>query len=250
MSCQYYQKLLHLHRPGELSDRQEKRLRHHLAKCPTCAAERAGILEADRLVSVVRQGRPESIHQQELAADIMRTIRRMSGYPPGRGRLMVTWERVTGLCSLPKVRLALAGMTLFLVGAFFLQEFVILYRVTRLEQRMAAWSAHRGLHDDIFTRSFAKASVVKILKQDRFIKTLDTEALGKDDERVILKKSTLKSWFKAYERLWLENEVLLRLLQERLPALEGLDPANGLDRQEIEQILKNRKRILKYIEKL
>ena len=80
----------------------------------------------------------------------------------------------------------------------------------------------------------------------------DTAAFDMElpENRVFLDKSTLEAWLKAYRELRRENKILLRYLREKFPELKGISFENGLNIEEIEKILKNKKKIVDYLYKL
>lgn len=241
MSCKHYQKLLQLNRPGELTGRQQKKLDQHVSKCSSCAQEKLKIEKASDYIALAREAKPELTEPGLLTANIMGTIRRANNYAKK------SW---LDFFSLPGTRLTLIGATAVLVGIFFLQEFLVLYRISQLENRMARQSYGQTALSGKVTNKFSRVSTVSLLEKSEFLKSLvinDSEIPG---DRVLLKKSTLKAYLEAYRELQQENRMLLRYLREKFPELRGISLRDGLDVEEIEKIVKNKKKILKYLNRL
>lgn len=75
MRCKTAQQLLHLHRDGERSDRQERRLARHLRGCPSCReSSLLSMSEYDSLLQVVRKARPDADSEDAIVHAVLTRI--------------------------------------------------------------------------------------------------------------------------------------------------------------------------------
>lgn len=241
MNCKYYQKLLHLNRPGELSPRRQKKLDRHTASCSFCAAEKLKIEKASAYIADVRETKPEPADPGLMTAGIMRSIRGLNHFPR-KSRL--------DFLSFPKTRLALIGLTALLAGAFFLQEFLVLYRISKLEERMTRQSSNQAVFTEAPAGQSNRVSTIRAFEKSELLKSVGEQDMETEDGEVSIKKSTIKAWLTAYRRLQQENRILLRYLQEQFPELRGITLEDGLNPEEVETIMKNKKKIFNYIDRL
>ena len=139
MGCSTYRKKLYLNRPGELTERQRLKLERHLALCPDCRAIRWRIDETGRIAEILRETAPapgKPLTDRIIAA--VSAERRRPKSSPFR-------ENVGAFFSV-RVRVVLAAAAC-IVLVFFLQEALVLRRVSALERRMdaeqpAAWDPY------------------------------------------------------------------------------------------------------------
>ncbi len=241
MSCKNYQKLLHLNRPGEISPRQRRKLEQHLARCGTCSQEKIRIEKADHNITAAREAKPELTDPGLLTAGILRTIRGLQ-FTPRKNRL--------DFLSLPKIRLALIGISAILIGVFFLQEFVVLYRVSQLEQKMARQSGKQAGFHEVLTAKFSRGSVIRAFEKSELLKNVRLDDAEAGDVPIVLNSSTLNALLKSYREMQRENRLLLLCLREKFPELEDIFFEDALDLKELEKIIKGKKKNFKYIHRL
>ena len=139
MRCRVYRKHLHLNRPGELSDRKKERLERHVRSCAACAALAASIEAADQRISAARGFRgqaPATMTGRVMAAVAAegRSREASAGFPG----FVPQWF------SRPAFRVGLAVSAALLVLVLFGQEASVLWRVSRLERRIATLQAGRS----------------------------------------------------------------------------------------------------------
>lgn len=136
MSCRHYRRLLHLHRPGELSAREQAALAKHIAACSSCAAELREILATDRLVSHIRSqepaaGEPDTITPRVLSAINRQATATHRGETPGIG------NRLADLVFAPASRIATVTLATACVLLLFTQVAATLGSVSSLERTIA-----------------------------------------------------------------------------------------------------------------
>jgi hypothetical protein len=134
MKCRHYREWMLLNRPGELDGKSSRELEKHLAACPECRALRPGISRGSRLAGraaeLIRDSQP--IPSAGMTDRILAAVAREKRPEPSRKPWTIPFLPArTG-------RLVLAGAAACAVLAFGMQEALVLSRVARLEDRLAA----------------------------------------------------------------------------------------------------------------
>jgi len=132
MSCERYQRMLHLHRSGELTEREEAELRRHLHICERCSVERERIERADLSIRRLRETGPTLRDPDRLTRSILEHI------PAPRRKGFV--DRLLDAMLTPAVRHASAAFVLAAVGSFLFQYYSTLDDLANLEQKLARGS--------------------------------------------------------------------------------------------------------------
>lgn len=229
MKCKYYRKLLYLNRPGELTKRQLEKLNRHLSTCSRCASEKIKIEKMNDFIALAGHAKAVQPEPGLITAGIMRAIRNKNAAPR---------KNPLDFLSFPGTRLALIGMSAILVGVFLIQEYLVLYRISQLEDKMARQSSRQIESTGYPGLQFDRFITGQALKQgELFIAAWNTNT-AKIEDRIVVKKSTLQAWLKAYRDLQQENRFLRKYLQEKFPALAGISLEDGLDFEEISRIIK------------
>ena len=127
MSCDHYQRMMHLYRAGELSEHEEHELQQHLQTCEKCAAERERIEETDTSIRLLRELRPAARDPERLTANILARIAK-----PTRESFV---DRLLDAMLTPAVRYVSAVFVLAAVGSFSFQYYSTLEDVADLQQR-------------------------------------------------------------------------------------------------------------------
>lgn len=137
MTCEQYAEWLHLHRPGELGEEEQRSLERHLAVCPGCSELRERIAAADRTLSRLRGPLTADPGLEAATAEILRTLGGANARPRRsiRTRLL---DSVVMMFDRPRLRYAMAGLLGLLGGVLLYQQISVMNDVARLEQRMAA----------------------------------------------------------------------------------------------------------------
>jgi hypothetical protein len=136
MSCQRYQEMLHLYRPGELGPEDARKLEEHLRTCADCSALKGRIWRAEGTIRNLRDYVPAHPDSERALAAIAKAIQ---GLPaPGHRPHRVGWlDRLLVAFEVPSIRFASAFAILFLAGGFLFQQVRILNDVSDLEARLA-----------------------------------------------------------------------------------------------------------------
>jgi hypothetical protein len=241
MNCKHYQKLLHLNRPGEIPPKQRRKLQRHLGRCTACSQEKIKIEKADEYIAAAREKKPELTDPGLVSAGILHAI---------RGTQVTSRKNPLDFLSLPKTRLALIGISAILIGVFFLQEFLVLYRVSQLEKMMAQQPGKQAGFQKILTAKLSRNRVIRVFEESELLKNARLNDVETGGDRIQLNSSTLNALLKSYRELQRENRLLLLYLREKFPELEDIFLKDALDLKELEKIIKGKSKNIKYIHRL
>ena len=134
MSCERYQKLLHLNRSGEISHQEADELRQHVRLCERCALELQRIERADGFIDRLSAFSPAPRNPEKLTADILRHVRAESTMPRPSNAL----DRVLDFFLIPSVRYSTVAIVLLVTLTFMTQVLLMLNGISDLEGRMAS----------------------------------------------------------------------------------------------------------------
>ena len=132
MSCNHYQRLMHLNRSGEISNTDADELRHHVRLCERCALELQRIERAEQFIDRLAASSPRPADPEKLTADIMRRVRAetlLSRSP---------FDRLLDIFLTPSVRYATLAIVLLVTLTFMTQLVSMLDDVSNLEARLAS----------------------------------------------------------------------------------------------------------------
>ena len=134
MSCERYQRLLHLNRSGEISTREADELRQHVRLCERCALELQRIERADGFINRLGAFSPAPGNPEQLTADILRRVRAESTARRSLNHL----NRILDFFLIPSVRYSTVAIVLLITMTFMTQLVMMLNDISDLERRMAA----------------------------------------------------------------------------------------------------------------
>jgi hypothetical protein len=134
MSCERYQRLLHLNRSGEISAQEADELRQHLRLCERCALELQRIDRADGFIDRLGAFSPTPKNPEKLTADILRRVRVESTVPRPSNAV----DRVLDFFLIPSVRYSTVAIVLLVTLTFMTQLVTMLNDISDLEQHMAS----------------------------------------------------------------------------------------------------------------
>jgi hypothetical protein len=137
MNCTRSQRLLYLHREGELTAEESRMLATHVAGCRQCRelqkrlADELVLVEKARHMALVPED-PEALTRRILSnVDAMSNVREVSRTP-------VIAERVLDFLVSPRFRLAASFSIVLLVGMFLKEFYTVAGDVRQLELRQVA----------------------------------------------------------------------------------------------------------------
>ncbi|MBN2000551.1 zf-HC2 domain-containing protein [candidate division KSB1 bacterium] len=224
MSCENYEKLIFLYRPGELLPEKIKKLKEHLETCRKCAdlAEKVkAFRDIDKSDTTIDFSNAELLHRQILHRARMNSM-------PVRSRS--EW------LVFPKVRLALGTVIAFFVCLFFIQEFYIMMNIVRLEEKVSDYK------QSVFFPSVLKDKIL-------LSSVLEKTGVETPDDYIMVKKSTLRKLFMVYEKANITNRQLFEYIESQ-SELHDIRLRDGLNVKELEILNQNKHDILKYYNNL
>ncbi|HEX9934346.1 MAG TPA: zf-HC2 domain-containing protein [bacterium] len=247
MNCKRYQKKLHLYRTGELSGRQVEKLERHIEQCPSCAAVRESIDRMETEVGRMRINIPRLKNPEKRCNRIMDAVSEMQkasllpsvprkemilhggGCGGSEGfRLKIFGRiRLSPLLDSPRARFGLAAAAALIVCAFFIQESLILSRISMLEKRMNAVSANRA------------ASV-----SFRSVYPSAFEAINGIPGSARFPSAVREEWVKVRKT---DLETLLKIVRRQYPEIETLDTSLFADPEIMMRILRKNPGIIRQI---
>ncbi len=135
MTCDDFQRLLHLSRDGELSAEELEVLRRHIASCERCSMEKGTIEGAEKLLGGLRLSYPTPRDPEALTARIMLGIQRDST-TIGPAHLSLP-EKILLILNSPPIRIGYATAVALVVCFFLYQTFTLFTNVDDLQERLS-----------------------------------------------------------------------------------------------------------------
>jgi len=189
--CWIYKKRLYLYRQGELTAGEKRSLEKHLDSCGRCRQEAVQIRGIEQHTASLRAEKAALSRPEELTDAVMRRIRGGMGVRRTEGpsfRLPVFVRRIP--------RFVYAVLAAAIIGSFFYQEYRILAKISRLEERMAGIPVGgRGIPaEPVLDR--LPAGLRNTISVPRTV--LEKQGLDTGDYWILIKRSELDSLIRAY----------------------------------------------------
>lgn len=249
MHCKHYQKALYLYRKNELTNRQQKKLDHHIAKCPYCSRIKQKLEIMDTIAVKIRKSEPNFSDPDKITDNVLAEIYTSAPDVPLTRSDKIS-DNLLNFISLPKVRLALLVFGIMIITTFFLQEFMILSKISNLEKKLALHSENRHLEENIlFKKSFLFSdmhNMDQLKNLQDFINAYSEFSNGWS----IIKISRLESLIRSYKNILQENKLLLKDLEKRNPIFHSLLMNPEINASDIKNLLKNKMDIIKFTKDL
>ena len=134
MSCERYQRLLHLNRSGEISTQEADELRQHLRLCERCALEFQRIERADGFIDRLAAFSPVPKNPEQLTTDILRRVRAEST----TSRPLTPFDRILDFFLIPSVRYSSVTIVVLITLTFATQVVMMMDDISNLERHMAS----------------------------------------------------------------------------------------------------------------
>jgi hypothetical protein len=239
MKCRTCQHLLTLSRKGELDLKQEIRMDRHINSCSECSQAKRRIGNVNAKLSYLRKGHPYLSQPEALTDSIMHQIRGQSRRRESISTAGSVWE----FFLFPKIRLSLTVLIVLVVSSFFVQEFLVLNRLSRLEEKIAEQSP------SLDRLGSAMNTSVGFFNQSRYLETFTSlmplvrEESGLD-EWILVHRKALLSRIETNYRLQDAQERLLDTLKTYFPDLKTVSLRDGLDGEELQLLRRNKNRII------
>jgi hypothetical protein len=136
MSCTKYRRMLHLHRPGELSEREQANLARHLATCAACTAEQQEVLAADRLFQQVRSMEPTAEGPDTITPRVLAALERRASPAQVKTKTSIA-TRLADMVFAPVTRYATVALATACIILFLAQSVATLRTVSTLDRSIA-----------------------------------------------------------------------------------------------------------------
>jgi hypothetical protein len=199
-------------------------------------------------VGYLRQKEPRIAEPDLLTGSIMRSVHTLEKH----GRQQVTGSAMDSfwsILSIPKIRPVLTGMVFLIIGSFFMQEFLVLNRLSHLEEKIARQSPPVGGSRSIVLSTTKRIQKITDLDKFKALLVSDKDESGLD-EWILIHRSALESLIAANTQLHDTQERLLDTLTVLLPDLKIISLENGLDAKELKLLRQNKNRIIQTLVKL
>jgi hypothetical protein len=249
MSCKRYQRLLQLNRPGELSERQARKLESHLGKCSACAAEKKRIAKSQRIMAAIKLTVPQLEDPEKLIAKLTKKAAQIEQVNRKKWSQQVA-ENLLDWLALPKVRMAYAGAVIILTSTFIAQETMIAYQVSRLEARIAQHAISTTGNELIIGDQKKLIDEVKELKARDIRQRSGSLSAGFFGRQISVNGKKVLYWIDAFKNFNQAKEVISGRVPNSLSLFKGISFKNGLDSSEINLLLDRKTEILRILSKL
>jgi hypothetical protein len=128
--------MIHLHRPGELSRREQAALARHLATCAACAADQEEVLATDLLLQRVRSMESAAEEPDTITPRVLAALERQAAAATARVQPNIA-TRLADLVFAPAIRYATVALASASVVLLLVQGVSTLRTVSTLERSIA-----------------------------------------------------------------------------------------------------------------
>ncbi len=246
-SCKSIQALLYLHRPGELAEREQIKLQQHLTECPECAAIAAQLGIMQNHIDVLAKSEPVAADTDALTASIMSSVAALERMKNYRSEGVLT--RVLHVLFNPRFRLSLASAIVLLLGFFIIQESVYMIRIADLERKMT--QSAMSVDSRPFSNQLASLqNVYQQLEETGIIAKMELQEKKLTAKQIETDKTILLALLENNKNLKIQNELLLKIVQQKNPDLYNTLNRLGLEQPEITRIMENKQQIVRLLNTL
>ena len=228
MRCAKARRMLYLFRDGELSEHEKKILANHLERCAACASEARRIPELNRLLSSLRSVRPDVEYPEGLTLSIMRSVDEMSRPTAVPKDAWVVIRRLRPL---------LAGSTILLAGAFFLQTYSDAKRISELEGRLLQQDKLYAAQERGLMQSVVDLALGLSGGERRISRSEASMMMGALFPALASEGGTVQG-------------TVVEILKRKYPHLASLSPGTELTPREREVVVEETKEFLKEVDHL
>jgi len=244
-SCKSVQILLYLHRQGELSAKERTRLQQHLSSCTDCAAIAAQLGIMQNHIGKLAKTEPPVAAPDALTATIMSSVAAKERMKKYRRESII--RQALELLFNPRFRLSLASAIVLLVGFFIIQESVYMMRISALEKKMTYTATPKG---DMIANIASLQNTFMQLEKTGILTQVEQDAAGPDDKQIEINKTILLALLENNRNLKNQNELLLKIVQQKNPDFYNTLNKLGLEQPEITRIMENKQQIVRLLNTL
>ena len=253
MNCKRHQKLLHLYREGELSDRQVRSLNRHLERCQECTAIHKRIVRLEATVQRVRGNVPQLANPEMTSDRIMDAI---NALPRDSSRASVArnersnpkWTpdhfgrfALGGPFHARRIRFGLAIAATMIVLVFFVQESMILSRISRLEDRMSTVAMNPAVATPM------RSGIPLTMDGIRNIPEAAVGAAAIGEEWITVRRADIETLLRSVQDSRRFNAQILKIIQKQYPGIHRLDEELSLDSEKVIRILRENPMLIRQL---
>ena len=136
MGCRGFKRMLYC-RPEELTDRERRQLRTHLAGCPACTKEGASAAATHGQIASLREIGVEAVDPERLTRDILEATSREQGVMRHAPQTSSVVLRILDLVASPAYAVGATLAILLVVGSALWQTGVVVGDIARMESRQS-----------------------------------------------------------------------------------------------------------------
>ncbi len=156
MTCRHATMLIHLNRPGDLSEGELRRLREHLARCVACQLETERVHQSPLEDSL--PGR-ETLDDNRIDNGVAKVLQAIETLNPADSRHFASGTRLSHIILSPRFRLATSLATALCVLTFLVQGVLVMRDLSHIEATLsyaANVSRSSSLHPSFSSQSFLR----------------------------------------------------------------------------------------------
>ena len=246
MKCNHIERLLHFKRE-ELSQRRARKVARHIESCRRCAEVKGSMKRTSEFIGQLREIQPQHPTPELSVNEIVTAVRMMERTKKwGASRRISTLDRLFA----PRVKLAAAGLALLLVAAFLSQELYIMYRISFLEQKVAASVPyHKGRAQ---YRATGKTLYDEFEKMDDAAIEAELRSLkiNTSDEWILISRDELLSLLSSHTALQRSNRLLLKRIETLSAEIGDVSFVDGINRDELDALLARKELLVEAFRRL
>jgi hypothetical protein len=136
MKCDYYIQLIHLHRPGERTDEEDRVLKNHLSTCSACIQVAEEVNASGRIIQLAAKSSRLTPEPEPLTEQILERCTTQKQHFIRRPLVLWMYNYYTlAACTL---------LAILLAGAYVRESFQINQKILALEAKMGEKGRHAG----------------------------------------------------------------------------------------------------------
>ena len=220
MNCRDIEKLLYLNRPGELSAKEQKKLKNHLSKCTDCASLKINIEKYNTVYASLQNSKPVINEPEMLSTRIMNNIKpeQVSNKQSEKFiEIFASWFYK------PIIKYSFMVVLLLMLSSLFVQQIKITNSISKLESQATNYSpAKRTKLSGLFTK----------IKQTDF----------RNADRSLHNKSILLTIRKNINNLGRNNKIAFYTAIKTIPELKNLSSPSKIKKKNSLIFLKRKTR--------
>ncbi len=247
MRCGSAERLLYLHREGDRSPAEQRRLDRHLRNCPSCTAEAHRISESLARIERLKETVLATSDPAAVTESIMTRIRYLEEGARSKTRYRI--RLLPGGAFGHRLQPIVVAVALLLAVAILTEGMLILDRITLLESRLQEYAESETAGQSIRTTNDLNRGLRRLRDLEARIGTIPSGETS-PDEWIVISRSDLRLLLSRYGGVNASPEMLMRILVRQLPDLRGVTLEDGLNRIELQVLLEHDSEIIRAVREL